>query len=216
MMPAYSGLYIERAQACLGEMLHYAVYDLSMGYDEFMSLFIYSGIAGQFSAGNPRYVVGMSGIELAMEVLRLVRKDSDEELPPPSSYDKRSDAYWTGYTPAWYQWTTGEPFGRIQESAPVSVIAGMYHKYHEMDIRQSVDEIDRLRRLAAYSRRIQLQQLRQDAGLSQSGLARLSGVPVRTIQQYEQGQKDISKAAFETVLRLSRALNCTPEKLAGL
>lgn len=58
-----------------------------------------------------------------------------------------------------------------------------------------------------------LKQYRERAGLSQSGLARLSGVNVRMIQKYEQADRDIKKASAETVYRLARALNCTMEEL---
>ena len=44
--------------------------------------------------------------------------------------------------------------------------------------------------------------------LSQLRFAELSGVPARTIQQYEQRQKNINKANAEHLLLLSRALNC--------
>ena len=58
-----------------------------------------------------------------------------------------------------------------------------------------------------------LKAMRTLAGLSQSELAGQADVPVRTIQQYEQRQKDINKAQAETLLRLARALNCNVEDL---
>ena len=88
----------------------------------------------------------------------------------------------------------------------------MYPKYHEMDLMHSADEIRRLRRLSAYRNRIGLKYKREQAGLSQRDLAEISGVPVRTIQQYEQQQKDIRKAAYETVCRLADALHCAPDE----
>lgn len=60
----------------------------------------------------------------------------------------------------------------------------------------------------------QLQQRRVDAGLSQRQLADLSGIPVRTIQQYEQRQKDLTHAAYATVSALARALSCVPGDIA--
>ncbi len=44
-------------------------------------------------------------------------------------------------------------------------------------------------------------------------LATLSGIPLRTIQQYEQRQKDINKARFDCILAFSQALMCKPENL---
>lgn len=51
------------------------------------------------------------------------------------------------------------------------------------------------------------------AGLSQSGLARRSGVTLRSIQMYEQRRKDLGKAAVSTVLALARTLGCRIEDL---
>lgn len=53
-----------------------------------------------------------------------------------------------------------------------------------------------------------LKDCREALGLSQSQLAERSGVGVRMIQHYEQGQKPIDKAQIGTVLRLSVALGC--------
>lgn len=51
-----------------------------------------------------------------------------------------------------------------------------------------------------------LKTLRLNAGLSQSVLAEISDIPVRTIQQYEQKQKNINAAKAETVVKLAKAL----------
>ena len=54
-----------------------------------------------------------------------------------------------------------------------------------------------------------LQARRLAAGLSQSQLARAAGVPVRTLQQYEQRQKNINHARADYVAALARALGCS-------
>lgn len=59
----------------------------------------------------------------------------------------------------------------------------------------------------------ELKKLRIKNGLSQSQLAKASGVPLRTIQQYEQRQKDINKARAEYLIMLSSVLNCDPSLL---
>ena len=87
----------------------------------------------------------------------------------------------------------------------------MYSPYHEMDISQFCDKMIEL-----YNKRkhnTNLKALRLDAGLSQSELAEISDIPVRTIQQYEQKQKNINAAKAETVVKLAKALNCTVEAL---
>lgn len=69
---------------------------------------------------------------------------------------------------------------------------------------------------AAASKETHLKEMRLRNGLSQSQLAAASGVPLRTIQQYEQRQKNINKAQFEYIVRLSRVLNCEPVQLLEL
>lgn len=49
--------------------------------------------------------------------------------------------------------------------------------------------------------------------LSQFQLAKASGVSLRMIQKYEQGDRDIKKAQAETVYKLAKALNCQMEEL---
>ena len=49
--------------------------------------------------------------------------------------------------------------------------------------------------------------------MSQSELARQAEIPVRTIQQYEQRQKDINRAHGETLMRLARVLHCSIDDL---
>lgn len=48
---------------------------------------------------------------------------------------------------------------------------------------------------------------RMQAGLSQGELAKKAGVPVRTLQKYEQGQTLINHSSVATVKKLARVLN---------
>ena len=214
MTRAYDELYIDNAQNVLAQMMHYAVYDLDMDYDPFARLFVQSGVAAQFEQGNPRFVAGMSGPELACEVIfNVTGHVPDTET---SVYYNRSDAYWTGVTLALYQWKSCCSFRTLFAEVPCSALAAMYQKYHEMDSEHAAAEIDRLRRLSAYNRQISLKVLREKAKMTQKELAISSEVPLRTIQQYEQRQKDIRKASYDTVRRLANALHCRPEDCVGL
>lgn len=58
-----------------------------------------------------------------------------------------------------------------------------------------------------------LKKIRTHRGITQCGLAALTSVNVRTIQKYEQGERDINKASGETLYKLSKALNCNIEDL---
>ncbi|MGF7145278.1 transcriptional regulator with XRE-family HTH domain [Anaerotaenia torta] len=58
-----------------------------------------------------------------------------------------------------------------------------------------------------------LAEARKRMGLSQSQLAKLSGISVRMIQHYEQGVKDINMASAQTVYKLAEALGCDTSEL---
>ena len=56
--------------------------------------------------------------------------------------------------------------------------------------------------------RSNLKSMREEKGLSQSQLAKLSGVSLRNIQAYEQGTRDINEAQCIKVVQLAEALDC--------
>lgn len=58
-----------------------------------------------------------------------------------------------------------------------------------------------------------LKWVREMRGFSQNSLADLSGVSVRNIRAFEQGQIDINKAYASTVYKLATALNVKMEEL---
>jgi transcriptional regulator with XRE-family HTH domain len=58
-----------------------------------------------------------------------------------------------------------------------------------------------------------LQEYRKKSGLSQSKLAKQAGVNLRTLQDYEQGRKNINLAAAITVQKLAEALGCASWEL---
>lgn len=53
-----------------------------------------------------------------------------------------------------------------------------------------------------------LQRLRKEAGLSQSQLAKLAGLNVQVLQQYERGARDLNGAKLATLLKICNALEC--------
>lgn len=168
-------------------------------------------MATRFAGGAANLLAGASGIELAHRTLEEVGLSGEfrEQKPRP----RESQEYWTGWALCHYQWESLLPFREIDRAVPVEKIRDMYHPYHEMDLRQfseAMDEmLDRERGQTALAR------FRKYAEMSQSMLAKQAGVPVRTIQQYEQRQKDISKAGVENVERLARTLRTTVESLIG-
>lgn len=58
-----------------------------------------------------------------------------------------------------------------------------------------------------------LKEIREQRQLSQSQLARMSGVSIKTIQAYEQGTKNIDHARLKTLLKLSITLRCSIDEI---
>ena len=204
MICPYEKVYLDKARIALGRMLDYAVYDLKYDMTDFFALFISSGVAARFEKGDFTVLVGMSGVELAYEVLE--QSDIGYECVRPKFAVERSEEFWTGWALAYYQWSTAMRFSEIVRYIPVKDIIALYSPYHEMDIRQFVDKMNELFRAAKPETNIKI--LRQNAGLSQRQLAELSEVPLRTIQQYEQRQKRINRARVEYLIALSQVLCC--------
>lgn len=209
MIHAYDKLYLEKARTSLARMLDFATHDLCMDLSEFFGLFINFGVSDLFGSGDPDTLVGKSGIELAYEVLD--RSGLSYRRVTPRFTLDRSEEYWTGWALAYFQWATALSFSEINGCIPIEKIRALYSPYHEMDISEFVDHMNERIREAKYLTNLKL--LRTRSGFSQSQLASSSGVPLRTIQQYEQRQKSINKAQAEYIFMLSHSLSCDPEDL---
>lgn len=209
MMHAYDRIYLEKARIVLGRMLDFAVYDLKYQVQDFFKLFIQSGVAKRFENGDFTILVGKSGVEVAYEVLE--RCQIPIARVKPAYTESRSEEYWLGWALAYYQWETALSFEEITKFVPIHYAMALYSPYHEMDIRHFVDKMNELYRKAKPYTNLKLK--RRQAGLSQMQLAKLSGIPLRTIQQYEQRQKDINKAQVGYLLQLSKTLCCEVECL---
>ena len=123
----------------------------------------------------------------------------------------KSPEYWAGWALACYQWSTALSFMDILRAASLDDIIHMYPLYHEMDLSHFVEQMDRLIKEAYPQTR--LRERRSNCGLSQSELASEADVPLRQIQLFEQGQRDINKTSAITLLKLSKALHCRMEDL---
>ena len=87
----------------------------------------------------------------------------------------------------------------------------MYTPLHEADITKFVDIVDS--RMKEYFSETNLKRIRTVYGCTQAELAERSGVSLRSIQMYEQRNRDINKASGETLYRMAKVLGCTMEDL---
>lgn len=211
MTPAYEEMYLNDAMRVMGEMLDYAVHDCGCDGDFFFTQFLASGVAEQFERGNPKFVGGMSGVELALEVFR--RTTGQIPDVDASAYGEKSPEYWAGWSLAYYQWESGMPFREIvSHGLTVREVCSMY-LLHEADISKFAEAADKVIQKSLSAGETNLKRIRRANGFSQKQLAEVSGVALRMIQLYEQRQNDINKAQASTLSRLARSLNCRMEDL---
>lgn len=209
MMHAYDEQYLDDAMQNLGEAFDYVSNDCGVELDVFLDLFITGGVAEQFGSGVPRYVAGMSGIELVLEVIR--RAGWERKLPEAQVTYDRSAEYWCGWILAYYQWHTGRSYKNIRQHISMREILKLYPTLHEAAEEKFIDTVNRM--IQRKNLPTQLQVLRKAVGYSQKELAEKSGVALRMIQQYEQRAKDINKAAGVNLVALAQTLGCRMEDL---
>ena len=210
MMNAYNELYRTDAQKTLAFMFDYAVNDCGLDIDWIAKLFVMSGYSTLFETGNAAFISGVSGIELAEMVIRYAYPDDSIGRHAAQPTDKSAE-YWAGWALADYQWYSSYRFSDIFERVKMSDIVKMYPLYHEMDVAQFREAMDE--KMQGVFLETKLKRIREARGLSQSELAKLSGVSLRSIQMYEQRGNDIDKAQGQALYKLSVILGCQIEDL---
>lgn len=201
MIHAYNEQFIGIIQPKVAAMFELAVWEEHIDIDAFAQKFISSPVCHALENADPVYALGKS----ANELLALILGNEPFNIET-SSY--ASPEYWVGWVLAYAQWYFNKPYATIIAAIPCSKILDHYFPYHEMDITQSMDLIAKYLKLVC-----PLKEIRQRHGLSQTQLANLSNVPLRTIKSYEQGTVDIAKAQGETLYALAQILNCSIEDL---
>ena len=206
MMHAYDKDYLYHAQRNLGHMLDFAVNTCGYQIDEYFDMFFASRVCGQFENGNPAYIVGKTGCELARLVVSEVK---DTEIQQQDvMYKDKSPEYWLGWALAYYIWLRNCKFRYVLSAINLKDMLRMYDTLHEADITKFVTEVDYV--VDLHYDQTSLTRMRNQVGFSQIELAKRSGVNVRVIQSYEQKIRDINKAQMSTVASLAKALDCNP------
>lgn len=209
MTHAYDKKYLDDAMHNLGEAMDFAQSVCHLEPEEFLGMFITSGIAGQFGKGVPKYVSGMSGTELVLEVLHKTGILA-ENIKPQTEYTYTPE-YWCGWILAYFQWYTGRPFQNIHECLSMRDIERLYPSLHEASEEKSVDTLNAIIGKKYLPTRLQVQ--RKICGFTQKQLSEKARINLRTLQQYELRAKNINKAAVETLLALAQTLSCRIEDL---
>ncbi len=209
MTHAYREMYLSSAMALLGEAFDYAVNDCGFLGDDFVKIFSVSQICARIEKGDPTCINGKSGIEVVRECI-LDAMDKEISIEPIVKFS-RTPEYWIGWAIAYYQWYSSRSFMEIFKAIPFETLMCMYPTLHEADVSKFADVMDGIMREAYPG--TNLKRLRTYTGLSQKELSNLSGLSLRSIQMYEQRQKDINRASVAAVNSLAKVLGCEIEDL---
>lgn len=201
MIHAYDEYYLSQTQHKLGVIFELAVNFEKMDIDEFAQIFLNSKVCKAFEKADPIYISGKSANELLGIILNKQPLEIEQGMSCPPEH-------WVGYVLAYAQWHFNKSFKEIIDAFPCSQLMMSYFPYHEMDITQTMELIQKKLPMTN-----SLKELRLKRGLSQTELAKISGVPLRSIKAYEQEATKIQKAQAETLYLLARALDCHIEEL---
>ena len=184
---AYQETYLSKAQAALGDAFDYAINTCGIPGEVFIKLFIASSVSKRMENGEASFLAGKSGIEIAVDV------------------------HWIGWAVCYYQWSSSRSFNEIFAVLSFEDLQNMYYTLHEADITKFADIVDD--KIREHFKDTNLKRIRSSYGCTQAELAKRSGVSLRSIQMYEQRNKDINKASVESLYRISKVLGCTIEDL---
>ena len=209
MTHAYQEIYLNNAQSVLGDAFDYAVNTCGISGNDFVKLFLASTVCNRMENGEPAYLAGKSGIEIVIEVV--AQTMGIEISNEPKEHFGRSKEYWIGWAVAYYQWYSCRKYSEIFKVLSFDNLQQMYYTLHEADITKFVDIVNE--RMRDHFPDTNLKRIRMAYGCTQAELAKKAEVSLRSVQMYEQRNKDINKASVETVYRLAKSLGCTVEDL---
>lgn len=209
MTHAYHEIYLSNAQSALGTAFDYAINACNIPGNDFIKLFVASSVSKRMERGEPACLAGKSGIELTMDIV-IETKGEELRIEQQTNFN-RSVEYWIGWAVAYYQWYSGRTYSDIFKVLSYDDLYQMYHPLHEADISKFADIVDA--KMREHFPETNLKRIRTAYGCTQAELSERSGVSLRSIQMYEQRNKNINKASADTIYSLAKVLGCTIEDL---
>ena len=202
---AYNEAYLPYAMENLATMMDCGINQCGYSPQLFYRMFLTSGVASQMEKGNPRYVAGLSGAELATFAIERTAGKSPTVIDGAFAI---SPEYWAGWVLAYYQWKSGKSFRFISDNGlDIEKIIALYHPLHESDLDKFATVADTIIAETVNTSISPLKKAREQCGLTQKELSRISGISLRMIRAYEQKSQDIANANFRTVSRLESVLH---------
>lgn len=205
MMHGYDKFFLTNVMENLGSAFDCAVNKFEIPAKDFYEFFLISKVAEHIENGNPKYIAGLSGLELTQTIFDKVGiKKTVFQYPN----FERTKEYWAGWILSYYQWHSNMTFASIQKFLSIDTILSLYNPLHEAPEEKFIEAADSIIAKNFCTKPTKLQLLRKAAGLTQKKLSELSGINLRTLQQYEIRLKDINKASGDSINALAKALCC--------
>lgn len=198
---SYNEFYLPYVSENLGTMFEHAI-DSGKNPIIFWNTFIVSNVAKQIEIGNPKYLTS-SALDYLIELYG--KGISNRQHIAKDRY------YWAGWILAQFQYYTGYSFYKINKYLSIERVLDMYPTLHEADVTKFYDVA--MTYFKNQPEVTNLQRIRKARGLSQKELSNRANVTIRSIQMYEQKQKDINKAQAQTLYHIARVLGCNIEDL---
>ena len=140
MARAYKKTYLNSAMRNLAVMMDCGVRKYGYPIEEFYEKFLASELSRQFAKGNPRYLVGMSGAELADSVVEASGGTLSDQNDGTYAVGPE---YWAGWALAYYQWLSRRSFSYMQRKGlGINEVIAMYYPLHEADLSKFADAAD--------------------------------------------------------------------------
>ena len=136
----YDEMYLASVQQNLGFFFQVSLRELNLSAMQVQETFLASEIPAQIENGNPDFLCGKSGYELALIAFPnlLTGEILDKALAEPF-YPQAE--YWSGMVLAYCQWKSGKTFSEILANYPLERILSDYHLMHEADITKMAEQV---------------------------------------------------------------------------
>ena len=156
MARAYKKTYLSSAMRNLAVMMDCGVRKYGYSIEEFYNKFLASDVSRQFASGNPRYLVGMSGAELADCVVEV---SGGTVLNENNGTYTVGPEYWAGWALAYYQWLSCRSFTyMLEKGLGINKVVAMYYPLHEADLSKFANAADAIILSPPRSRPLQVRQ----------------------------------------------------------
>lgn len=138
MNTAYNALYINDARKIIAHSFDYAVKKMSVPLEQYVNSFINFKYISLIENGDPHYVAGISGIELAKEICNKqgIKYGLLEYNP--------GIEYWIGWILSYYQWSRNLKFKDILSKFNLERFKKAYPTFHECNEKRMFEYLDEI------------------------------------------------------------------------